>query len=244
MFKFKSLQIQRHNVTVTSVLWRHDHVNATGKAVSKKMTLRSVLHKQHIKIWGISANRMGGGTRSLISLKKTSRLYFQTLVSAQNKSSHYQWPLLYKRTHTCLQTCITRTPTLGNLYCKWSFRKQKKETREISRAPWQLCLRIDGWRARQTHQHTHIQQGCQKMVERNICEGKKKHGLTIAVGRKMFPMGWKRGHSATNQTKKSLIAPKAWLSGSWKGRRRISQSGLRTSAVSKALKLLGPLDEA
>lgn len=109
------------------------------------MTLHCVLHKQHIKIWGISVNRMGRGTRSLISLKKTFRLYFQTLVSAQNKSSHYPWPLLYKRTHTSLQTCITWTPTLGNLYCKWSFRKQKKETREISRAPWQLCLRIDGW---------------------------------------------------------------------------------------------------
>lgn len=185
---------------------------------------------------------MGGRLRSLISLKKTSRLYFQTRVSARNKSSHHPWPLLHERTHTC----ITRTPTLDSLHCKWSFRKQKKETREISRAPWQLCLRIDGWRARQAHKHTHIQQGIhhQKMVERTICEGNKKHGLTIAGGRKMFPMGWKRGHSATNQTKKSLIAPKAWLSGSWKGRRRISQSGLRTSAVSKALKLLSPLDEA
>lgn len=30
---------------------------------------------------------MGGCSRSLISLKKTSRLYFQTLVSARNKSS-------------------------------------------------------------------------------------------------------------------------------------------------------------
>lgn len=60
--------------------------------VNKKMTLH--FHTQHIKNWGISAKRMGGCTRSLISLKKKARLYFQTLVSAQNKSSHYPWPLL------------------------------------------------------------------------------------------------------------------------------------------------------
>lgn len=46
------------------------------------------------------------------------------------------------------------------------------------------------------------------------CSDKRKkteHWLTIAAGRRLFPRKWKRGHSATNQTKKSLIAPQAQL---------------------------------
>ncbi len=203
----------------------------SGKDV-KKMTLH--FHKQHIT--GISPNRMGGGTRRLISLKNTSRLYFQILVSARNKSSHYPMPLLHERTHPCKNTSHKHIIANG---CSGN---RRKETREISRAPWQLCL-MAGEQVRHTNTPTY-NKGVRKWWRGTFVRGKKEHALTIAVGRKMIPRGWKRGHSATNQTKKSLIAPKAWLSGSWKGRRCISQSGLRTSAVSKALKLLGPPDEA
>lgn len=65
-----------YNIAVVKVLYRKFPIS--GKDVNKKMTLH--FHKQHIT--GISPNRMGGGTRCLISLKNTSRLYFQTLVSA------------------------------------------------------------------------------------------------------------------------------------------------------------------
>ncbi len=124
-----------------------------------------------------------------------------------------------------------------SLYCKWSFRKQKKGNEGNLQSPV-TALPENRWLESKTDTQTHPH------TTRASENGGEEHGLTIAVGRKMFPRGWKRGHSATNQTKKSLIAPKAWLSGSWKERRRISQSGLRTSAASKALKLLGPPDEA
>lgn len=142
----------------------------------------------------------------LIFPQKISRCYFQSLASAWNKSSHTIHSLILSNefhthktrtlAHMLMSSCTGNTGRYsGNRRGggqRWSLLSCWEQTAILLDERWK-------W-TEDEHAEWSDKRG-----------EKMERGLTIAADRRLFPREWKRGHSATNQTKKSLIAPQALL---------------------------------